>query len=275
MDSRQFSYTLRIPAETQYFDVSATATHPTLSDIRIYTMGTAGVDYPGGLPGYTTGKPLATNPRVNLYSLAANGGNTVDLVVTAADGVTRETYTIHIEQHGPGVYGEGWKPVVPTTAMVGARYGRLYAADDPLTTRVGLDPTVRDLTVIPALDISPPKFVSSFPRVFNPTSAAVELVVQLDEPGVVYYAVVPDGSRAPTSREVKEGSILRSDLIAHGAITSLRALTQEARKVVTGLASSTSYDVYFVAEDTAKDLMLEPVPNLQAAPTLLDFNTTV
>ena len=72
----------------------------------MYTMGTAGVDYPGGLPGYTTGKPLATNPRVNLYSLAANGGNTVDLVVTAADGVTRETYTIHIEQHGPGVYGE-------------------------------------------------------------------------------------------------------------------------------------------------------------------------
>ena len=73
--------------------------------------------------------------------------------------------------------------MVPTTAMVGARYGRLYASDDPLTTRVGLDPTVRDLTVIPALDISPPKFVSSFPRVFNPTSAAVELVVQLDEPG--------------------------------------------------------------------------------------------
>jgi len=40
-------------------------------------------------------------------------------------------------------YGSGWKPVVPTTAMVGDRYGQVYGADDPLTTRVGIDPTVR------------------------------------------------------------------------------------------------------------------------------------
>ena len=78
------------------------------------------MNYPGGLPGYTTGKGLSGNPTISLYSLASNGGNTIDLVVTAGDGVTRKTYTIKVERFGPGVYGEGWKPVVPTTAMVGS-----------------------------------------------------------------------------------------------------------------------------------------------------------
>jgi len=63
-------------------------------------------------------------------------------------------------------------------------------------------PTVRDLTVIPALDILAPKWITSYPRTVNTTSSAVELVVQLDEPGVVYYMFLPDAARTPTSREV-------------------------------------------------------------------------
>lgn len=272
MDSQLTEYVVRIPNGVQTINVTAVTAQPQ-SHVQLFTLGTAGVNYPGGLPGYTTGKPLAGNPTVSLYSLAQNGGNTIDLVVTAGDGVTKKTYTITVERFGPGVYGEGWKPVVPTTAMVGDRYGQLYGADDALTTRVGVDPTVRDLTVIPALDIAPPKWMASYPRTVNATQSSVELVVQLDEPGVVYYLIVSDAARAPTSREVKEGSALRTDAVRYGNITSLRALTQEVAVVVPGLSAGTSYSVWFVAEDKAIDLMLAPKPNLQTAPVRSNVTT--
>ena len=63
------------------------------------------------------------------------------------------------------------------------------------------------------LDIQPPKWIHSYPRTVNTTASAVELVVQLDEPGVVYYLIVPDTARAPTSREVKAGPTLRPDVV--------------------------------------------------------------
>ena len=59
------------------------------------------------------------------------------------------------------------------------------------------------------------------------------MAVQLSEPGVVYYLVVPDGTRAPTSREVKEALELRtadlmvSSAVVAGNITSLKSLTSE------------------------------------------------
>ena len=56
---------------------------------------------------------------------------------------------------------------------------------------------------------------------------AIEMVVQLDEPGTVYYCVLPDDARAPTSREVKEAAALRDDAVKAGTITILRSLTQE------------------------------------------------
>jgi hypothetical protein len=273
MDAQLTEYIVRVPAGVQTMNVSALASQPQ-SHVQLYTLGTAGVNYPGGLPGYTTGKPLLGNPTISLYSLASNGGNTIDLLVTAGDGVTQKTYTISVERFGPGVYGEGWKPVVPTTAMVGDRYGALYGADDPLTTRVGIDPTVRDLTVIPALDIAPPKWITTYPRTVNTTTSSVELVVQLDEPGVVWYLIVPGTARSPTSREVKEGPVLRTDVVSYGNITSLRALTQEVAIVVPGLSAATAYDVWFVAEDKAIDLMLLPKPNLQKAPVRSNITTT-
>lgn len=272
MDSQLTEYVLRVPASVHSINVTALASQ-NQSHIQLFTLGTAGVNYPGGLPGYTTGKPLQGNPMISLYSLAANGGNTIDLVVTAGDGTTKKTYTISVARFGPGVYGEGWKPVVPTTAMVGDRYGQLYGADDPLTTRVGIDPTVRDLTVIPALDIAPPRWIGSYPRTVNTTTSSVELVVQLDEPGVVYYLIVADTARVPTSREVKEGPALRPDVVSYGNITSLRALTQEVAVMVPGLTAATSYAVWFVAEDKAIDLMLQLKPNLQSAPVRSDITT--
>jgi hypothetical protein len=122
--------------------------------------------------------------------------------------------------------------------------------------------------------------VESFPRVTSQTSATIEMAVQLTEPGVVYYLVVPDGARAPTSREVKEARELRpaefmvSAAVVAGNITSLKSLTAETTAVVDyGVAASTAYDVWFVAEDDARDYNLNAKPNLQAAPSKLDVTT--
>ena len=41
-----------------------------------------------------------------------------------------------------------------------------------------------------------------------------------------------------------------------------------------GLSAATAYDVWFVAEDKAIDLMLLPKPNLQKAPVRSNITTT-
>jgi len=61
---------VRIPAGVMTVNITAVASQAT-SHIQLYTLGTAGVNYPGGLPGYTTGKSLTvrrcrltlSNPR--------------------------------------------------------------------------------------------------------------------------------------------------------------------------------------------------------------------
>jgi len=60
---------VRIPAGVMTVNITAVASQAT-SHIQLYTLGTAGVNYPGGLPGYTTGKSLTGNPSISLYSLA-------------------------------------------------------------------------------------------------------------------------------------------------------------------------------------------------------------
>ena len=96
----------------------------------MYTQGT-GVDYPGGLPGYTTGKSLSSHPKIDLSALSARGGSEFHLVVTAADGVTKTTYVVAIERYGPGVY-TGWEA---RGAHDGDEGGSTTASSTARTTR--------------------------------------------------------------------------------------------------------------------------------------------
>jgi len=126
--------------------------------------------------------------------------------------------------------------------------------------------------VVPALDIDAPSFLDSFPRTANVTSSSVELVVQINEPGVVYYTVLSRGAREPTAREMKER--LRSDLVSSGVVTDTYLLTRETSKVITGLSASANYTLYAIAEDNALGLRLQESPNIQASPTALAFETS-
>ena len=270
MDSARTTYVAPVPQRIGTISIAATATRAASGAVvRIFTKGhTAKV----GL-----GDVLSDSTRnVSLAALAAGGGDRVELVVTAGDGVTKRTYSIDVDRIGPGVYGEGFTP--PTAAGIGVFAS--YGSDDALTVRAGTDPSVRDLTVIPALDLAAPSFATSFPRVSSPASATIEMAVQLSEPGVVYYLVVPDGTRAPTSREVKEALELRtadlmvSSAVVAGNITSLKSLTSETVATVDSIvAAGAAYDVWFVAEDDARDYALNAKPNLQATPYKLDITT--
>ena len=88
----------------------------------------------------------------------------------------------------------------------------------------------------------------------------------------VYYVVLPDAARQPTVREVLEPQ-LRSDALTSGTVTDGYGLTREYLHTLSGLSSSTSYDVYLVAEDLAENLKLEPQRNSQTSVTKIGITT--
>lgn len=258
MDSLVTKYVASVPQRIGTISIAATA-------FRASSGATVKIFVKGGVS--STGAVLNDASRsVSLASLKETGGGVITLVVTAGDRVTKKTYTITVDRYGPGVYGEGYAP--PSA-------GGSFATHDAFTTRAGADPTVRDLTVIPKLDTSPPTFLASYPQVTaGAVAGTLDLVVQLSEPGVVYYVVLPDAARAPTAREVKEAGVLRADALAVGTISDIKSLTRETSlSVTTGLAATTVYDVWLVAEDDAKDYDLEAKPNLQLAPVRLNVTT--
>ena len=151
-----------------------------------------------------------------------------------------------------------------------------YGADDALTTRVGVDPTVRDLTVVPSLDVSPPAFLTTYPKAAQTGATSLEMVVQLDEPGVVFYLIIKNADArdtAYTPREVKEAAALVPSYAKAGNITDQMLVTRETVAAVAGLDASTAYDVWFVAQDDAKDYALRAKPNLQATATKVSVTT--
>ena len=277
MDSARLQYHACIPAKFTNVTVRARATQNNMASIQMYTLGTRGVHYPGGLPGWTTGVDHSVDDVVDLDSLSKNGGNTIDLIVTAGDAVSTTRYTILIDRYGPGVYEEsGWGPVYASPSQFGVRYDERYAGPDGLTTKVPAGPGVKDLTRIPKLDVTPPEFMESnstvFPFFSRVTSTWATLNLQLNEPGSVYYVVLPDAARQPTVREVLEPQ-LRSDALTSGTVTDGYGLTREYLHTLSGLSSSTSYDVYLVAEDLAENLKLEPQRNSQTSVTKIGITT--
>ena len=148
------------------------------------------------------------------------------------------------------------------------------------------------------VDTAPPEWKESYPRLEPVWEGGphLELAAQTMEPAVVYWALAVPWSRPPTSREVYdavvrpnhtktrliEGSVsgfiadalnssvpstTESGFVAAGVMTSRYSMTREERTAVTCLNPDVGFDVYFVAEDKALDLSLNPAANRQAFPT--------
>ena len=113
-----------------------------------------------------------------------------------------------------------------------------------------------------------PSWSSGYPKADTATVSGFTVKAKTNENGTAYYVVLPDGAAQPTAQQVKDGQDSTGTPVpaAQKGSISMTA-TAEGTSVVSGLSSDTPYDVFFVAEDG--------VPNLQAAPVLVDISTLV
>ncbi|XRB12629.1 hypothetical protein RI054_04g24650 [Pseudoscourfieldia marina] len=275
LDSKQYKYKAYVPTGIDYIYVNATASQPSLASIRMYAPGAKSTDvlgkinYPGGLPAYRGGVnmgPLGAvglNNKVDMSKVQMNKQVDmpayVEVVVSAADGVTNTSYIIDIILTGPGIYEEGYKPVVPTPADVKRQtnvhaglYSEKLLGPDLLTNNPGVPTGVRALTLRPELDTIAPVFVTSYPRTSNTDSSSTEIRVQANEPSDAHWVVLPTGTRTPTPREIKEQ--VSSDLVwvKNGNYTAdPYGMTREVTISIKGLSPSTKYDIWLILEDRA------------------------
>jgi hypothetical protein len=123
------------------------------------------------------------------------------------------------------------------------------------------------ISIPSAADKTPPAFENSTPSQSAVTQTSFTLETDIDEAGIIYYVVVPNGATAPTSAEVKvgTGSGGSSQITSGNAAVSTGGFTNNF--TVIGLTAGTAYAVYVVAQDNAG------TPNLQASATRLDVTT--
>jgi hypothetical protein len=116
------------------------------------------------------------------------------------------------------------------------------------------------------VSVTPPVWdtANSYPKADTPTSFGFTVRLKIDKAGSGFYVVVPAGDDAPDVSQVKDGL----DAFSNTALKSgtvVLAANAENSVAVSGLAPSTSYDVYFVAQDL--------VPNVQAAVVMANVTT--
>ena len=123
------------------------------------------------------------------------------------------------------------------------------------------------------------------PSVGSVTSTGFTPSASIDEAGVIYYVVVPDGAAAPTASQLKLGHNsgnfpapkAASETVSSSPFTS-------SFSAITSLSASTAYDVYFVAEDNDGNLSsiikvdattsVNPLPSFDVAPSVGSVTST-
>ena len=105
------------------------------------------------------------------------------------------------------------------------------------------------------LDTSTLAFASGYPKTANVTHNALDLLAKTNKNGKAYYVVLADGAIAPTAAQVKAGQDSTGNAVAADKKGDF-ALTAntEASANVTGLAASTAYDIFVIAEDASGNL---------------------
>ncbi|MBN2639899.1 MAG: lamin tail domain-containing protein [Bacteroidales bacterium] len=115
-------------------------------------------------------------------------------------------------------------------------------------------------------DTQAPSWDSGYPKAEKVEDTRGILKVKLDEACTTYYIIVPAGSTAPTSAEVKAGVNYGSVTVGVAGNINVLTSTIAYPDTVTGATASTSYDIYFAAEDASS--------NLQASPAMITITTT-
>ena len=115
-------------------------------------------------------------------------------------------------------------------------------------------------------DITPPTWNTGYPTTGTITSSTIEVLPSINENGFVYFVLVPDGATQPSAAQVKAGQNSSGTTVAvnQRGLISIAANTTGSFGP-TGLAVTTQYDIWVVAEDV--------MMNLQAVAVKLDATT--
>ena len=219
-------------------------------------------------PEFVAGYPATTSVTDSSFTLALqlNEPGTYAYVVLAA-----ATAAPSVAQVLAGTDAAGGAPITAGTGAVaaanslvtslisaaGASSPRIVASTAYAVHVVAQDtatppnvvPTVASASVTTAPDATPAEFSPAFPGVAGVTDTAVTLNVSLSEPGLVWYTVLAQGVSSPSVAQVVNGQDGNGDAaLASGSIQVLAADTETTHTVADGLAASTAYDVWFVAE---------------------------
>ena len=114
----------------------------------------------------------------------------------------------------------------------------------------------------------PVTWTSGWPKAESPTPTGFTAKVNANVAGTSYYVVLANGATAPSSAQVKAGQDASSAAAtASGSIACAAGSTEYSAAAGGSLANSTTYDVYFVAQDASGS-------NLQASPVMVTVTTT-
>ena len=286
---------------TLNFTVAAPSTDATVSSLAYTVDNTAetitNVPSSETLADFKTNLTPAAGATFEVYesdgsTVATDLATGYKVIVTAEDGTTTKTYTVTVNTsasteanitsftvasvtgtidgsaHTVAVtvpFGTDVTALVPTiTLSAGATVDPASGVAQDFTSPVTYTVTAEDGTTtqpwVVTVTVAPapaPAFTATYPMSANIGSDQFDVVVNLDAAGKVYFQQVASGAAAPTS----------ADLKANGTAIDVTAAATDYSATITGLTSSTAYDVYFATENATGDVLM-------ATPVKLTVTTT-
>lgn len=106
-------------------------------------------------------------------------------------------------------------------------------------------------------DNGAPDWVTGWPKAGTVSTTGFTVRAKINEAGRAYYVVLPDGAAKPSGANVKAGVASDGVTSAIKAGSINLAANTEGSTVLSGLTSNTTYNVYFLAQDSAS------TPNVQ------------
>ena len=228
-------------------------------------LWTSGWPQASGACGFTL-KAKLNEPGTVYYVVLANGASAPSSAdVRAGTGAIQNgsLNMIFGTNSGPSsLNARVWDATAESTASLVGLTGNtdydVWFVGEDLAGNLQASPVKVDV-FLPDVDVTPPVWAATYPKITPVTPGGFTLRAQTDEASTAFYVVLADGSPAPTSAAVRAGS---------GAIQSgsmVLAAGAESTAAIAGLVHSTAYDVWVVVEDC--------VPNLQASPAKVDVTT--
>ncbi len=110
--------------------------------------------------------------------------------------------------------------------------------------------------------------LAGWPAIDNITETGMSLKVDLNVPGTSWFVVLPVGSPAPTSAQVKAGKNGAGTILPDylkGSVSCISGRTEYVA-AIQGLTGGTTYDIYVTAENAS--FKLQPVPTKLTGSTL-------